>query len=202
MALLSSKSNQSNLDRSTVNATASLSGSAKTRFLIHRLLVEHLRFESMSRAEDFEPLDAAIVEHWSFFPHWEGKTYFPNVVGLEVEELRTNYARMTMAFREENLQAAGIIHGGAIATLIDTVVVPAIGTGMPEGSLWSTIELHTQYHRPLTSDAVAEGWIVKAGKSIVFTRAEVVDAEGRLVASGTATYAVKRPQVIGESTSS
>ncbi len=145
----------------------------------------------MTRADDFPPLDPATAEAWAFFPHWDDKTYFVNVLGLEVEELRTDYARMTMPYAEQNLQAAGIIHGGAIATLIDTVVVPAIGSGLPQGSLWSTIELHTQYHRPLTGDAIAEGWIVKKGKSVVFTRAEVVDTDGRLIASGTATYMVK-----------
>ncbi len=146
------------------------------------------------RAEDFPPLDSEVADRWAFFPHWEGKTYFVNIAGLEVEELRTDYARMTMPFRESNLQAAGLVHGGAIATLIDTVVVPAIGTGLPEGSLWSTIELHVQYHRPLLSDAVAEGWVVKRGRSVIFTRAEVVDAEGDLVAVGTATYVVKIPE--------
>ena len=145
------------------------------------------------RADGFAPLDDETAERWSFFPHWEERTYFVNIVGLEVEELRTDYARMTMPFREGNLQAAGLMHGGAIATMIDTVVVPAIGMGLPEGSLWSTIELHVQFHRPLLSDAVAEGWIVRRGKSVVFTRAEVFDAEGRLVASGTATYMVKPP---------
>ncbi|MDW3177305.1 MAG: PaaI family thioesterase [Acidimicrobiia bacterium] len=146
------------------------------------------------RAEDFPPLDSEVAERWAFFPHWEGKTYFVNIAGLEVEELRTDYARMTMPFRESNLQAAGLVHGGAIATLIDTVVVPSIGTGLPEGSLWSTIELHVQYHRPLLSDAVAEGWVVKRGRSVIFTRAEVVDADGELVAVGTATYMVKLPE--------
>lgn len=145
----------------------------------------------VTRAEEFEPLPAAVAEAWAFFPHWPGETYFVNVVGMEVEELRTDYARMHMAYRKENLQAAGLIHGGAIASLIDTVVVPAIGTGLPTGSLWSTIELHTQFHRPLTGDAIAEGWIVKRGKSVVFTRAEVTNEQGVLVASGTATYMVK-----------
>lgn len=146
------------------------------------------------RAEDFPQLSPDVAERWSFFPHWEGKTYYVNITGLEVEELRTDYARMSMPFRESNLQAAGLMHGGAIATLIDTVVVPAIGTGLPVGSLWSTIELHVQYHRPLLSDAVAEGWIVKRGKSVVFTRAEVTDVQGRVAAVGTATYMVKPPE--------
>jgi len=145
----------------------------------------------MSRAADFSPLEPEVARSWSSFPHWEGKTYFVNLAGLEVEELRVDYARMSMPFREGNLQAAGLVHGGAIATLIDTVVVPAIGAGLPEGSLWSTIELHVQYHRPLLSDAVAEGWVTKRGRSIVFTQAEVVNDEGLVVATGTATYSVK-----------
>jgi len=145
-------------------------------------------------AHNFEPLSADQAENWAFFPHWEGKTYLVNLLGMEVEELRTDYARMIMPYQEENLQAAGLIHGGAIASLIDTVVVPAIGVPLPEGSLWSTIELHIQYHRPLTTDAVAEGWVVKRGKSIVFTRGEVYDAAGKHVASGTATYVTKVPE--------
>lgn len=146
-----------------------------------------------SRAQQYEPLPADIADEWAYFPHWEGKRYFVNLVGIEVEELRTDYARMSMPFKEENLQAAEIMHGGVIATLIDTVVVPVIGTGLPHGCLWSTIELHVLYHRPLVSDAIAEGWVVKRGKSVVFTQGEVFDNQGRLIASGTATYMIKMP---------
>ncbi len=146
------------------------------------------------RADDYPPLDADRHRAWSFFPHFpDGIEYFVNVIGLEMEELRDGYARMKLPFAETNLQAAGLIHGGVIASIIDTVVVPIIGSHVPEGSRWSTIELHTQYHRPLTGDAVVHGCVVKHGRSIVFTRAEVVDADDRLVASGTATYAVAPP---------
>lgn len=98
---------------------------------------------------------------------------------------------MTLEYRDENLQPAGVVHGGAIASLIDTVVVPPIGSGYPEDALWSTIELHVQYLRPLTTDAHAEGWVTRRGRSVIFTRAEVTDADGQLVATGTATYAVR-----------
>lgn len=142
-------------------------------------------------ANDFKPLSPEDAERWAFFPHWDDKVYLVNALGIEVDELRSDYARMSMPFQEQNLQAAGLVHGGAIASLIDTVVVPPIGMAVPAGSLWSTIELHVQYHRPLLTDAVAEGWVVKRGRSVVFTRGEVYDADGNHVASGTATYFVK-----------
>src|SRR3954468_17116725 len=75
----------------------------------------------------FEPLPASRAEHWSRFGKWEQR-YFPNVVGLLLDEVRVDYARMRLPFRAELNQPAGVVHGGAIATLIDTVVVPAVGS--------------------------------------------------------------------------
>ena len=59
------------------------------------------------RADGFAPLDDETAKRWSFFPHWEERTYFVNIVGLEVEELRTDYARMAkVPEADKNLYAA------------------------------------------------------------------------------------------------
>ena len=144
------------------------------------------------RAEDFPPLDAETHARWSNFLG-SGTEYFASRIGIELEEVRQDYARVRLPWIASNTQPAGVIHGGAIATIIDTVVVPAIGSGIPEDALWSTIELNVQFLRGLTGAAVGEGWIVRRGRSVIFTRAEVKDEEGRLVAVGTATYAVRMP---------
>ena len=80
-----------------------------------------------SRAGDHPELAASRRERWSHFGNWD-RRFFPNVVGLELEEVRTDYSRMRLRYREELEQPARVIHGGAIATMIDTVVVPAIPT--------------------------------------------------------------------------
>lgn len=147
-----------------------------------------------TRAESFAELDPDLKTRWSNFLSWEDKEYYPSRMGLELLDLRTDYCRVKLPWDERNTQPAGVIHGGAIATIVDTVVVPAIGTGYPIDAMWSTIELHVQYHRALTTDAYGEGWVVRRGRSVVFTRAEVTDPTGTLIASGTATYAVKQPQ--------
>ena len=54
--------------------------------------------------------------------------YFPRLVGLTLEGVRTDYCRTHLPWRAEITQSHGIGHGGAIATLIDSVVVPAIGS--------------------------------------------------------------------------
>ena len=126
----------------------------------------------------------------------EGPAYFPNVVGLVIEEIRTDYCRMRLPFRPELNQPAGVVHGGAIATLIDTVVVPAIGQAYELGRVYLTIGMNISYLGAVVEeDAVAEGWVEQRGRSIVFCSAEVVGAEsGKLAAQGTLTYKVGKPR--------
>ena len=83
--------------------------------------------EMYPRALLFEELPPEVDARWKNFGQWE-RTYFPKLVGLHVEETRLGYCRMVMSFREELEQPMGIVHGGAIATLIDASVVPAIGS--------------------------------------------------------------------------
>ena len=87
----------------------------------------------------------------------------------------------------------GIVHGGAIATLIDVVVVPAIGSAYEADIGFSTIDMQIQYLRPLKNEsAIAEGIVIKRGRRIVFCTADVVgESTGKLIAKGTLTYSLQ-----------
>jgi uncharacterized protein (TIGR00369 family) len=142
------------------------------------------------RADQYEPLPGALAERWSKFAQWD-RPYFPTHVGLRIEEIRTDYCRMRMPFRPELEQAGGVVHGGAIATVLDTVVVPAIGSSLPENARFSTVDLHVQYLSALIGeDAVAEGWVVKRGRTTVFCESELRTDTGKLIARGILTYNV------------
>jgi uncharacterized protein (TIGR00369 family) len=140
----------------------------------------------------FEPLPPHRKDRFADFAPGS-QEFFPGVVGIKLEEVRTDYARMRMPFRSNLKQPAGVVHGGAIATLIDTVVVPAIGSGYDEPHRYLTVDMQLQYIGALLDeDAIAEGWIVRRGRSIVFCRAEVFTGSGALVATGTLTYMVRK----------
>lgn len=147
----------------------------------------------MSRADQFSPLPADTAERWSRFGNWD-RDYYPNVVGITVEEVRTDYCRMRLVYRPEIEQPAGVVHGGAIASLVDSVVVPAIGMAYAGDARFSTIDMHVQYLSALIrDDAVAEGWVVRRGRTIVFCEAEVVGAtSGKVIAKGILTYHVSQ----------
>lgn len=147
--------------------------------------------------DQFEPLPEDRASTWSKFGDWDTE-YFPKMVGLTVEEIRLSYARMRLPYRPELRQPVGVVHGGAIATLIDTVVVPAIGAYYPEMPLMLTLSMNVQYLGALREeDAVAEGWVSRRGRSIVFCDVVVRGATtGAVVATGSLVYSV-RPSTPG-----
>lgn len=121
---------------------------------------------------------------------------FPKFLGMELEEVRKDYARMTLSYRPELNQPAGIVHGGALMSLIDTVVVSAILSnvpGIPERLV--TIDAHTHFLAPVIQmDMVAEAVVRKRGRKIVFLFVEVRTPDGTLVADGTVSYKCVYPR--------
>lgn len=141
-------------------------------------------------ASGFPPLGPEKAERFATFAPGRPE-YFPGLLGVQLEEVRQDYARMRLPFRSVLNQPAGVMHGGAIATLIDTVVVPALASGYDVPHRYLTIDMQVQYMGAVVQeDIVAEGWITKRGRSTVFCRAEVRTAKSGLIATGTLVYKV------------
>ncbi len=114
------------------------------------------------------------------------------MVGIELEELRRDYARMRLPWRPELNQPQGLMHGGAIATLIDTVVVPAIGTAYRTDRPFSTIEMSVRYLGPIRQ---ARTWSPRDGSPAAASGSSFCDVEVRtaskvVVATGSLIYIV------------
>jgi uncharacterized protein (TIGR00369 family) len=142
------------------------------------------------RSERFPPLEPERAAIWSQFGKWD-TVWFPKFLGVEVEELRRDYARMRLPYRPEFRQPAGVVHGGVIASMIDTVVVPAVGSGYDQPRQLFTIDIQLRFLAPIVDeDAVAEGWVSQRGRQIVFCDAEVSSGAGVLAATATLVYKV------------
>jgi uncharacterized protein (TIGR00369 family) len=141
-------------------------------------------------AAGFDPLPEPTRRLWSGFCDWD-EPFFHSLLGLTVEELRTDYARIRLPWRPELRQRVGPMHGGALASLLDTVVIPAIGSGDDRPVPMTTISMDIQYLAAVRElDVVAEGWVVRRGRSIVFTRAEARFGQGDLAATASIVYRV------------
>ncbi|MBS4022716.1 MAG: PaaI family thioesterase [Dethiobacter sp.] len=121
-----------------------------------------------------------------FNPYWE-------LLGISVVRWETGFARLVMPVKKDLLQVYGLVHGGAIASLIDSSIAVALTSGLAPGESASTVELKVNYLAPVLEGKIfADTRIVKRGKTIVVGITEVVDEEGRMVAIGTATYMILR----------
>ncbi len=87
----------------------------------------------------------------------------------------------------------GVVHGGLVCTLADTVAACAVHSTLDQGVGYTSIDLNVSYLRPVTTDSGllrATGLVTKRGRRVAFCTAEVLDQTGRLVATATSSCLV------------
>ena len=85
----------------------------------------------------------------------------------------------------------GSYHGGLLAAVMD--VAMAHLSKHVNGQVGATVELQSRFLRPLIKGpARCEARYTRNGRSIGFVEAEIRDADGNLIAQGTATWAMPR----------
>ena len=96
---------------------------------------------------------------------------------------------MSLEVRQQHLQLAGIMHGGAIATLIDTAVAFAIVGASGPNARFTTIEMKVNYLSAIREGRIiADAKLIRDGRRIVVADCDVLDPNGRLAAKGLLTY--------------
>lgn len=114
---------------------------------------------------------------------------FARLLGLNVESVEPGRAVMSLPIRDDHKQNHGVVHGGAIASLIDSAMAFAIIPILAENEHTTTVDLTIHYLRPLTEgNAKATARVVRAGRRVIAVSAEVTDQNERLVASAVSTY--------------
>jgi len=113
---------------------------------------------------------------------------YPALIGMKFAALDFDSCRIELALRENHLQPFGIIHGGVMATLIDTATFWAAFMRLPDDSGLVNVDLKLNYLKAVTRGRLrAEGRCLRAGRQISYTMASVLNEADELVAHGTST---------------
>ncbi len=99
-----------------------------------------------------------------------------------VDEARVAF---TMRAKEFHYNPIGSVHGGVIATLLDSAVGCAVHSTLPAGWGYTSLDLTTKYLRPATVDSGllrAEGTVISRGRTTALGEARLFDERGRLLA--------------------
>ncbi|KQS55213.1 thioesterase [Brevundimonas sp. Leaf363] len=86
----------------------------------------------------------------------------------------------------------GTVHGGWIATILDSACGCVVHAMLKQGQAYTTLELKTVFHRALAADTpvIATGRIVQVGRRAAFSEADLRGVDGKLYATATSTCLV------------
>lgn len=92
--------------------------------------------------------------------------------------------------REFHYNPLGTVHGGVLATLLDTATGCAVHSTLPAGVGYTSVDLITKFLRQVTIETGrlrCEGVVLSAGQRTALAEARLTDGQGKLLAHATST---------------
>lgn len=142
----------------------------------------------MVRSQD---VTESICAFWESIP-------FSRYLGIRVEEMAEGRSRLRLPVRPELCNPASIsVHGGVLSSLVDAAAGAALlsmARGQADYAGQTTVELNVSYlsAAPGRGDLVAEGRVLRLGRTLAVVEAEVRSEEGELVVKGRGAFKVWR----------
>ena len=115
-------------------------------------------------------------------------------LGLRLVETGEGAAVVEMTATEDMANASGFVHGGMISTLADSAMGRSLRTLSPGVARAMSFDLKLNFINAakIGENLRATGHVVHAGRRTVVTECRVDGRDGRLVATASATFAVRR----------
>jgi uncharacterized protein (TIGR00369 family) len=135
-------------------------------------------------AADAPPSGADLAKGWL-----KGSAFVAKL-GLELEALEPDLARMRLPYDDSLPTMGDVVHGGAISSLVDTAAAAAAWSGaeVPEKIRASTVGITVEFLSPARAQGVvAEARVLRRG-AITFLAVDVSGDDGEPVAAALVTY--------------
>jgi uncharacterized protein (TIGR00369 family) len=119
--------------------------------------------------------------------------------GFELDSIGKGRAVMSMRVRRRHIQVHGVVHGGILASLADTVGALAAYPMLPRGTRLATVEMKINYLEPVVRGSISgEATILRLGRNLAVAECKVRDSKGALAAVALITYAIALPRQKGK----
>ncbi len=116
---------------------------------------------------------------------------FAQQIGMELVSAEPAEVKGRLDWRADLCTTGGVLHGGALMTLADSLGALCAYLNLPEGAQTSTIESKTNFFRGLRQGHVeATTRPLHVGRSTIVVQTDLFDAAGKRVAQVTQTQAV------------
>ena len=112
---------------------------------------------------------------------------------LRLLDARSGEVVLALPVAPKHVHGGGVLCGQTMMAASDTAMVLAVASQLGGFRPMTTVQLATSFLRPIAGDsgeARVVARVLRLGKSLVFGEIEVLDADGRLAAHSTTTYAL------------
>jgi uncharacterized protein (TIGR00369 family) len=112
-------------------------------------------------------------------------------LGIQLTDMRPDEATLRLPFSDSLITIGTTVHGGAIASLIDTAAMVAAWSddSVPDSMRGTTVSLTVTYLAPAEhEDIQATARVLKRGRSLVYLDVEVQSVSRKSIARGLVTY--------------
>ncbi len=140
----------------------------------------------------------SLVRGGPFWDVIEGRVPPPPaavLLGFELLSVDPDAGTIEVSFRatEQFLNPAGVVQGGLLAAMLDDTLGPALIATLSHGEWAPTTDLHVQFLRPARlGRIIGRARIVRRGERVAFLAGELIDEQGNLLATATATANIRR----------
>ena len=113
-----------------------------------------------------------------------------STLGADAASFEYGECSFSMVPQEFHFNPLGSVHGGVIATLLDSAAGCAVHSVLAAGEGYTSVDLTTKYLRPVTvstGTVTATGTVLSRGSRTALAQAQLVDDAGRLLAHATST---------------
>lgn len=134
-------------------------------------------------------------ERWKVVCDLLNSSPFYHYMDMKVVETGEGYAKLTLMARKQHQNLYGTVHGGALASVLDSSCTIAVGTLMEEDEVAVTVDMRINYISNISEGLlVGEGRVLHRGSRTGVAQGEVRDEKGKLLAAGMSTLFINRPQ--------
>ena len=106
-----------------------------------------------------------------------------DLIGARLTVVEPGYTEVALAYRDDLTQQKGFVHGGIVGMIADSACGYAAYSLMPASASLVTVEYKINILAPAKSDLVARGEVIRPGRTLSVTRADVYAADGTHVAT-------------------
>jgi len=117
---------------------------------------------------------------------------FLDMLGVKAELNAEGLPVVSVDLRPELMNSYQVSHGGVIMTLLDVAMAMAARTSFRHKGGVMTVDMSMSFLRPATGRVVAQGRVLRGGRSLYFCEAEAQDASGQMVAKSLGTFMLRK----------